>query len=59
MRYIYFNVEQLDGKTIEALSVVSLLVQGVADVIVFGELRSTRSARPPPRETAIADARPH
>ena len=59
MRYIYFNVEQLDGKTIEALSVVSLLVQGVADVIVFGELRSALPARPPPRETAQTDARPH
>ena len=47
MRYIYFNVEQLDGKTIEALSVVSLLVQGFADVIVFGELRSSLGLPPP------------
>jgi hypothetical protein len=39
VRYIYFNVAKLDGKTIEALSVVSLLGQGVGDVIVFGAWR--------------------
>jgi hypothetical protein len=48
VRFIYFSVEKLDGKTIEALSVVSLLGQGVADVVVFGECLSILETLPEP-----------
>lgn len=36
-RFVYFCVEKIDGRAIEALTLIALLGQGVADIIVFGE----------------------
>ena len=35
-RFVYRCVVQQDDKTVEALTLVSLLGQGVSDIIVFG-----------------------
>jgi len=37
-RFIYFMAAEIDDSAIEGLSLISLLGQGFADVIVFGKL---------------------